>query len=218
MGIAGVIFDVDGTLVDSNDAHAHAFVEAFRQCGFDVAFHKARRLIGKGADKLIPALIGHYDEAIAERKKTIFRERFLPELRAFPAVEALLQNLKSRGLKLAVASSAAKDELEALLEIAHAKRYFEEKIHADDAEHSKPDPDVLKAALGKLGSPPSRCVMIGDTPYDAQAARAARVSFLGVRCGGWSDSDLQPAAGVYEDPADLLAHSDSWVSREHYQL
>ena len=209
----GVILDVDGTLVDSNDAHAHGFVEAFREFGHDIAFERVRPLIGMGSDKLIPQLIGRYDEALAERKKAIFKARFLPRLRAFPGVEDLLRCLKESGLRLAVASSAAKDELDALLTVANAKRYFEETTDADDAERSKPDPDIVQAALAKLALAPERCVMVGDTPYDAQAARNARVAFIGVRCGGWwRDADLQPAISIRDDPAELLRSANAWLT------
>ena len=207
MDFEGIIFDVDGTLVDSNDAHAHAFVEAFGSLGYAAPFEHVRRLIGKGSDKLIPELIGRYDAAVAERKKAIFKERHLPRLRSFPGVEELLQYLTDVGMRLAVASSAAGDELEALLEVAHAKRYFDATTGADDGGRSKPDPDTVQAALRKLGLPPQRCVLVGDTPYDAQAAEDAGVGFIGVRCGGfWGDEDLQPALGVEDDPAALLRY------------
>jgi HAD superfamily hydrolase (TIGR01509 family) len=202
--LQGVIFDVDGTLVDSNDAHAAAFVAAFGEFGFRVEFEEVRRLIGEGSDKLIPQLIGRYVEAIAERKKAIFMARYLPKVRAFPAVDLLLEKLRTMDCKLALASSAARDELDALLDVAHAKAYFAEV--ADDAARSKPDPDIVLAALDKLGLAAERCVMVGDTPYDAAAARRAGLAFVGVRCGGWADRDLQPAIAVYEDPADLLAN------------
>lgn len=205
MHFQGAIFDVDGTLVDSNDAHAAAFVEAFAESGLQVAFEEVRRLIGKGSDKLIPRLIGRYDQAIAERKKAIFMARHLPGVRAFPAVDLLLARLRTMDFRLAVASSAARDELDALLDVARAKGYFAAVTDADDAERSKPDPDIVLAALDRLGFAAERCVMVGDTPYDAAAARRAGVPFLGVRCGGWADRDLQPAIGVYEDPAELLA-------------
>jgi HAD superfamily hydrolase (TIGR01509 family) len=207
----GVIFDVDGTLIDSNDAHAQAFVEALRESGYDLPFERVRRLIGKGADKLIPELIGKYDEAVADRKKAIFKKEQLPRLKAFPKVEALLQKLSELGVRLAVASSAGKDELDALLEVAHGRRYFEQQTDSDDAEHSKPDPDIVQAAFRKLRLPASRCVMIGDTPYDAEAARRAGLAFVGVRCGGWSDADLVPSVAVFTDPAGLLAHIDQWL-------
>jgi len=214
----GVIFDVDGTLVDSNDAHARAFVEAFREFGFEIRFEKLRRLIGMGSDKLIAELIGRDDESLAERKKALFRQRHLPALRAFPCVEELLAALRARGLKLAVASSAAGDELDALLERAHAKRYLEARTDAGDAERSKPDPDIMQAALRKLALPAARCVMVGDTPYDAEAAQRAGLAFVGVRCGGWSDADLHPAIGVYRDAADLLRHVETWLTEKHYSL
>jgi HAD superfamily hydrolase (TIGR01509 family) len=213
---AGVIFDVDGTLVDSNDAHARAFVEAFREAHHQVEFADARRLIGKGSDKLVPELIGRYDEAIVERKKAIFRTRYLPGLRAFPGVAELLATLKGRGCRLAVASSAAKDELDALLEVAKARPYFERTTDADDAAASKPDPDIVAAALDALGLPAQRCVMVGDTPYDAQAAQRAGIDFIGVRCGGWGERDLEPAIAVYDDPADFasrLRSANSQLSR-----
>ena len=105
---------------------------------------------------------------------------------------------------MVVASSAGKDELEALLEVAGAQPYLEAQTDADDADKSKPDPDVVQVALEKLRLPAEHCVMVGDTPYDAQAAARAGVAFIGLRCGGWSERDLQPALAVYADPAELL--------------
>lgn len=195
-----VILDVDGTLIDSNDAHARAFAEVL-----DLPFERVRPLIGMGADKLLPALIGRYDPAPAERKKAVFKEHYLPGLRAFPRVRELLGTLKEMHLRLVVASSAGKDELEALLRVAGAQDYLEAQTDADDAEASKPDPDIVQAALRRLGLPPGRCVMVGDTPYDAQAAARAGVAFIGLRCGGWGAQDLQPALAVRRDPAELLA-------------
>ncbi len=204
MRYAGVLLDVDGTLVDSNDAHAHAFVEAFSRHNLEIPFHKVRRLIGKGSDKLIPELIGAPDEAISELKSEIFKRKYLPQLAAFPGATELVARLHERALKLAVASSAGKDELDALLRIAGAGKYLDEVTSADDATNSKPDPDIVDAALKRLGLPPARCLMIGDTPYDAQAAQRAGVAFAGVRCGGWSDGDLQPAVGIFHNPAEIL--------------
>ena len=206
-----MIFDLDGTLVDSNDAHAAAFVEAFGEFGFHIGFESVRRLIGMGADKLIARLIGRSDEAIAERKKALFMARHLPRVRPFPRVESLLHELACTGVKLAVASSAAKDELDALLELTHASVCFAQIVGADDAARSKPDPDIVRAALDKLALPAEQRAMVGDTPYDASAARRAGLAFVGVRCGGWLDADLQPAIGVYDDPADLLDGLDSLV-------
>ena len=199
MELRAALLDVDGTLVDSNDAHARAFAEVL-----GVPFGRVRPLIGMGSDKLIPALIGRYDEALAERKKALFKERYLPRLRAFPKVPQLLHRLKGMGLRLVVASSAGSDELEALLAVAGAQPYLEAATNADDAPRSKPDPDIVQAALQRLRLPAEHCLMIGDTPYDAQAAARAGVAFVGLRCGGWGERDLQPALAVHADPAGLL--------------
>ena len=204
MKFEGAIFDVDGTLVDSNDAHAAAFVEAFGEFGFGVAFDEVRQRIGEGADRLIPQIIGRHDEALAQRKRAIFMMRYLPTVRAFPGVDLLLEKLRALGLRLAVASSAARDELGALLEVAHVTAYFTQVVDGDHAAGSKPAPDAVLAAVRMLGLAAERCVMVGDTPYDAAAARRAGTAFVGLRCGGWADRDLQPAIGVYQDPADLL--------------
>ena len=142
----GVILDVDGTLVDSNDAHALAFEEAFREAGEELPFERIRPLIGKGSDKLMPELIGRYDEALARRKTAIFKARYLPHLQPFAGVRELLSYLKRRGVKLAVASSAGEDELDALLEAAGARDLIDSRTGADDAEGSKPDPDIVQAA------------------------------------------------------------------------
>jgi beta-phosphoglucomutase-like phosphatase (HAD superfamily) len=120
-------------------------------------------------------------------------------------VQLLLRDLKSEGVRLAVASSASKDELRALLSVAGARPFFEGTTDADDAERSKPDPDIVQAAVRRLGVAAERCAMVGDTPYDAQPARQAGVAFIGVRCGGWPDERLQPALAVYDDPADFAS-------------
>ena len=203
-GFEAVILDVDGTLVDSNDAHAHAFAEVL-----NVPFERVRPLIGMGADKLLPQLIGRYDAALAERKKEVFRIRFLPGLRAFPGVVELLQQFQAMGLRMVVASSAGKDELDALLAVAGAAPFLEGQTDADDAETSKPDADIVQAAVRQLKLPAAHCVMIGDTPYDAEAAARAGVAFIGVLCGGWQAESLQPALAVRRDPADLLANLES---------
>ena len=184
MNFRGIVFDVDGTLVDSNDAHARAFVDTFRSFGYDIAFEKVRPLIGTGSDKLIPELIGRYEEGVAGRKKMIFMERYLPTVRAFPRVEPLLQKLKAKGFKLAVASSAAKDELDALLAL---RSTAQARIAARPLRHGR-----------------------GHAVRCGRGARRGRCVH-GLRCGGWGDRDLQPAVGVFRDPGDLLANIDSWT-------
>lgn len=208
--VGGVILDVDGTLLNSNDAHARAWVEALASFDMRVSFERIRPLIGMGGDKLLPQVAGidaesEQGRAIAERRRKIFKERYLPGLKPFPKVRELLSRMKETGLKLAVASSAKKEELHELLALAHADDILESVTSSDDAESSKPDPDIVHAALGKLGLAASHALMLGDTPYDIQAAEKLGVGTIAFRCGGWSDADLKGALRIYDGPADLLA-------------
>ena len=213
MGYRGILLDMDGTLVDSNHAHAQAWVEAFRELGRPVPYERIRPLIGMGGDKLLPAAAGlsadsPEGEAVAEKRGEIFRGRFLPRIEAFPGTRGLLQELRRRGFRLAVASSAKEEELEPLLRIAGAHDLIESATSADDAGSSKPDPDVIHAALGRLRAAPGEAVMVGDTPYDAEAAVRAGVAFVGFRCGGWEGAALDGAIAAYDGPWDLLRRLD----------
>jgi HAD superfamily hydrolase (TIGR01509 family) len=207
--VRGVIFDVDGTLVDSNDAHARAWEEAFREAGHPVPFDSIRPLIGMGGDKLVPALMGWSEddprvETIGKRRGEIFREHHLPGIKAFPRTRELLLALREAGSRLAVATSAEKQELEPLLERAAAADLIEHKASSDDAESSKPDPDIVQAARRRLGLPKRDVVMIGDTPYDVAAATRAGIPIITFRSGGWDDASLMGAREIYDGPADLL--------------
>jgi HAD superfamily hydrolase (TIGR01509 family) len=208
-----VLLDIDGTLLDSNDAHARAWVRSLAEHGYVVPFDTVRPLIGMGGDKLTPMLTGldpesPESERIAESRSAIFRREELPTLRPTPGARDLLVRLRSRGLELVVATSAKEDEVQALLEQAGVADLIQAASSSDDAERSKPDPDIVRAALSAARRPASHSIMIGDTPYDVEAATRARVPIVAVRCGGWDDDALRGALAVYDDPADLLAHYD----------
>ena len=214
-----MILDIDGTLVDSNDAHARAWVEALAEEGIEVAFEKVRPLIGMGGDKLLPRVSGLEEDGprgkrIGERRGEIFKARYLPGLKAFPATRELLVTMRERGLKLVVATSAKEDELKPLLKIAGVADLIEEKTSSDDAENSKPDPDIVKAALDESGLSADEAVMIGDTPYDIEAASRAGLKVIAFRSGGWNDAELARAIAIYDGPADLLAEYDSSPLKE----
>jgi HAD superfamily hydrolase (TIGR01509 family) len=211
--IRAVIFDVDGTLVDSNDQHARAWVEALAEYGYKVPFEHVRPLIGMGGDKVLPILTGlSADEPkakkIGERRDAIFADKYLPQVRPLPGARDLLLRLKADGLKLAVASSSEKDLLKRLLNIVGAPDVFEKTASGDDAEQSKPDPDIVHAALKALQEPPDAVAMIGDTPYDVEAALRAKVKPIAFRSGGWKDEDLKGAVEIDDGPRDLLEHLD----------
>jgi HAD superfamily hydrolase (TIGR01509 family) len=212
--IAAVILDVDGTLVDSNDAHTRAWVDAFAAEGVTVAYDEVRRAIGMGGDNLMPTVSEVEDSSelgkrITKKRSEIFRERELPRLQAFPGVRALADAFVADGFVLVVASSAKEDELQPLLEIAGIAELVGKRASSDDAKHSKPEPDIVTAALEQVKAEPADAIMLGDTPYDVQAALKAGVAIVALECGGWSREELKGAAAVYADAADLLANYDS---------
>jgi HAD superfamily hydrolase (TIGR01549 family) len=216
--VRGVIFDVDGTLVDSNDAHAHAWVEAMAEQGHHISFETVRPLIGMGGDKVLPQMLGIAKDSeegkrISQRRKEIFKQRYLPHIKAFPGAIELLERIHEQGLKLIIASSAEPDELQGLLQAIgpHASEWFALQTSAQEVKHSKPDPDVLFVAVQRSGYGPQELVMVGDTPYDIEAAAKVKVKTIAFRCGGWSDKDLAGAISIYDGPADLLAHYETSV-------
>jgi HAD superfamily hydrolase (TIGR01509 family) len=214
MAEAAVILDVDGTLVDSNDAHAHAWVEAFAEHGVAVAFDSVRRSIGMGGDKLMPQVSGIEEDSdlgsgIASRRGEIFKAKYLAGVRPFPRTRELIERLLTDGFVLAVASSAQEDELEPLLQRAGVADLVPRRTSSDDAEHSKPDPDIVVAAMRQAGCEPARTIMLGDTAYDIAAAKRAGIEIIGLECGGWTREALAGAVEVYEDPADLLAQYEA---------
>jgi HAD superfamily hydrolase (TIGR01509 family) len=213
MKLKGVILDIDGTLIDSNDAHARAWVDALAERGYQTSLEHVRRMIGMGGDKVLPEITGLAKESpegaeISRRRAEIFRSRYLPGIRPLPGVRDLLQHMHDRGLALVVATSAKQDEAESLLHVAGVNDLVGERTTSSDAKHSKPDPDIVEVALDRLGEPLQAVIMLGDTPYDVQAALRAGVPIIAFRSGGWADADLAGAVAVYQDPADLLRHYD----------
>ena len=208
-----VLLDIDGTLVDSNDAHAAAWSEAFEAYGRHHPPDAIRPLIGKGGDKLLLELASLDHEsgegkAISDARAEIFRNRYLPTLKPTPGAAALVGWLMQSGLTVVVATSAKEEEVKALLMICGARALAKDASTADDAERSKPDPDILVAALEKSGSARDQAIMIGDTPYDIEAASRAGLATIAFRCGGWDDSTLQGAIAIYDDPQQLLDRVD----------
>lgn len=207
-----VIFDVDGTLIDSVDLHARAWQEAFRHFGFDFPFDRVRQQIGKGGDQLIPALLSpeenekHHDD-IDEFRNDQFQKTYLDQVKPFPGVRDLFECCRKRGLKIALASSGKGKEVERYIEITGIDGRFDERTTSEDAEKSKPHPDIFLAALERLGvHVPRSVVAVGDTPYDAEAAGKAGMRTVGLLCGGFPEEQLRDAGcvAVYRDPADLL--------------
>ncbi len=209
-----VIFDADGTLIDSVDLHANAWVDAFRDYGHFVPFEAVRMQIGKGGDQLMPVFLSareleQYGTDLESHRGGILKERYMPLMTAFPAVRELFQRLIADGRHLALASSAKEDELSQYKKIANIFDLIDVETSSDDAERSKPCPDIFQAALARLpNSDPTLAVVVGDTPYDAEAAARTGLRTIGLLSGGWSEQDLRRygCIAVYRDAAHLLAN------------
>ncbi len=209
-----VLLDVDGTLIDSNDAHALAWVELGRRARLPIGFDHIRWLIGMGGDHVLPIVAGidpasPEGEALLEQRGNLFREEFLPKLKPFPGARDLVQHLRDRGHQLVVATSAGAESMRALLEQAGLDDLLELRTSSDDAATSKPAPDIVHAALQRAHASPMHAVMIGDTPYDVAAARNAGVPMIGVLCGGWTKISLAGAREIYADPRGILGGFES---------
>jgi HAD superfamily hydrolase (TIGR01509 family) len=206
--VSGILFDVDGTLVDSNDFHARAFVEAFAVYGFQVPYASVRACIGMGGDKLVRTLLeGRIEkeciEKINEAKSDIFQSKHLSAIVAFPGAKSFVEQVRQRKIRTGIASSAGKEELAALLSVTGLEGLFDAETSSDDAERSKPDPDIVLAALDKIDGSKEQVVLIGDTPYDIVAASQAGIRTIAVRSGGWNDESLKGAIAVVNDIASL---------------
>ena len=223
MALDSIFFDVDGTLLDSNAAHVDAWEITLKEHNYRVARDRIEVEIGKGGDQFIPSVLGrevyerdgkalsaghtkHYTE-IAKSKP----------LKVFPGVKDLLAEIHRRGLRTVLATSSKMKELEVTQRSAgiDLTKLVDEVVTADDAEKSKPRPDLVHAAVKKSGLSPAQCMMLGDTPYDAEACRGGGVVFMGFTCGGMNDDKALRSAGaraVYRDPADLLEHLDEAIS------
>lgn len=212
--IRAVLLDIDGTLVDSNDAHARAWQQALARRGQPVPFEQLRALIGKGGDKLLAETVGidqgtPAGEAIDQQRARLFLREHLPRLRPLPGARELILRLRSEGLRLVVATSAKSVEMNALLELCGVRQYISAHTSSDEAERSKPDPDIIQAALGKAAVPASAALMLGDTPYDVEAAARAGVGTVALRSGGWGDDALAGALAIYDHAAQLAARFET---------
>lgn len=215
--LKAIIFDIDGTLVDSVDLHARAWQEAFRKFGREVEFERVRHQIGKGGDQLMPVFFSkdeleRFGEEMEKYRGELYKREYLSQVRAFPQVRELFERVRKDGLRIALASSAKKDELKTYKEIARITDLVEEETSADDADKSKPHPDIFEAALAALGDVEAdEAIVIGDTPYDAEAAGKIHLRTIGVLCGGFPEAELRAAGctDIYQAPADLLARYDA---------
>jgi HAD superfamily hydrolase (TIGR01549 family) len=225
MAADAVLFDVDGTLIDSVDLHAKAWQEAFAHFGKRIGFEQVRSQIGKGGDQLLPVFFSQNElalrgEAIESYRSELYKRDYLKRIRAFPQVRELFEEILKRGIRIALASSAKGEELQIYKQVAGIDDLIDAETSADDAGRSKPHPDIFQAALHRLGKVDARrssvidarrAFVVGDTPWDVIAAKRSGLKTLGMLCGGFAEADLLAAGAheIYRDPADLLRRLDS---------
>jgi phosphoglycolate phosphatase-like HAD superfamily hydrolase len=212
-----VLFDVDGTLVDSNYLHVHAWRRAFHELGRDVDSWRVHRAIGKGSGKLLATLLGDDDaERVGDRAKDLHSRFYLEDaklLRPFDRAPDLVRELAGRGVRVVLATSAGPDELDVLRKVLDVDDVVAGIVSGKDVEATKPDPEPVFAALEKAGTAPEETVFVGDAVWDVHAATKAGVRTVSVLSGGISAGELRDAGAVaiYDDAAALLAGLDDSV-------
>ena len=206
--VKAVLFDIDVTLVDSNGYHVRAWDQAFREHGYELPEEAIAKQIGKGGDLLIPALLPEVDEVerkqIEDRHGAVFKERYLDRVQLFPGARELLRRVRRSGKTVVLASSASQEEVDYYLDKLEARTVVSATTSIDDVSTSKPAGDIFAAALAKAKVWPASAVVVGDTPYDIEAAAKVGVRTVAVRSGGFTDAELRGAVAVYDDVAAVL--------------
>lgn len=206
-----VLCDLDGTLLDSNHFHAEAWRRTFENFGFQVSFEEMVKQIGKGGDKVISTVVPEdrvkdLEDDLTNFRKDLFHREYMDRIVPFSDAKNLLERMRQGGLRISVASSTNKEDLHAFLMLLRIHALVEEHTTADDAEQTKPAPDIFQAALKKLAIAAEDALALGDTPWDVEAAGKAGIKTVALTCGGWTEQELKDAGAiaVFRDPADLL--------------
>jgi HAD superfamily hydrolase (TIGR01509 family) len=212
--VLAFIFDIDGTLVDSNELHVDSWDRAFRHFGKGFPREKLRAQIGKGSDQYLPEFltpqeIDRFGKDLDDYRSDLFKKEYLPKVRPFPRVRELFQRIRDEDKRIVLASSGKKADTKYYIDLLKIDDLIEGYTSGDDAENSKPAPDIFAASLNKLGGiSPADALTVGDTRFDIEAARKAGLKTIAFLCGGTSESVLREAGAIaiYNDPADILAH------------
>ena len=211
-----MVFDLDGTIVDSNEFHVEAWDRAFQHFGKHFPMSKLREHIGKGSDQYLPEFLTSRElktigKQIDEFRSKLFREEFLSQVKPFPKVRELFERIREDGKKIALATSSQADDVKTYTKLAGIDDLVDCQTTADDAGESKPEPDVFEMSLGKLVVPADHAVAVGDTRFDVEAAEKIGLKTIALLCGRAADEETLQKAGsiaIYKDPADLLANYD----------
>ena len=218
--IKAIIFDLDGTLVDSVKYHAEAWVKAFQEYGYDFSHETLSQQIGKGSEYIVGELLSESEAEklhsdIAQYRKQYYQDNLLAKVQPFPQVKQLFEKIKADGIKIVLASSARTETIEHYKQLLDIADLIDGATSTDDVEKSKPEPDIFNSALNKLdGIAVEEVIVVGDSPYDAIAAQKANLRTIGVLGGGFSRETLTDAGcvAIYRDPADLLDNYPQFLS------
>ena len=210
--VQGVLFDIDGTIIDSIDLHIESWKRAFQHFGKEVSYEPIRHQIGKGADEFLAVFFSKEEldrvrGDLENYRSELFKQEYLPKVQPFPRVRDLFERIKKDGKKIALASTGKEEEIKIYKQLARIDDLIDTVACAEDVEHSKPHRDICSAAVKKLGNiDTDRVIAVGDTRYDAEAAGKINVRTIGLLCGGGNREELQQAGciAIYKDPADLL--------------
>jgi HAD superfamily hydrolase (TIGR01549 family) len=214
--VLAFVFDIDGTLVDSNELHVDSWDRAFRRFGKQFAPERLRVQIGKGSDQYLPAFltpeeIKRFGKELDEYRSELFRKEYLPKVRPFPKVRELLQCIHDDNRRIMLASSGKKADTKYYIDLLNIGDLIDGYVSGDDADSSKPAPDIFTTSLKKLGDiSPDDAVTVGDTRFDIEAAKKAGLKTIAFLCGGTPESVLHErgAIAIHRDPADFLDHYD----------
>lgn len=217
-GKTTVLIDLDGTLVDSVTAHAVSWKKVLAKHGYDVELFSLERLIGMGGDKMLSAVVGEISDAeekrITEERSERFRDNEIQDVRPLERARELIEALRENGLEVMLATAASAEDRDALLKRGGLQNVFQDFVSSDDVDGSKPEPDLIETILDKLGADPAECLMVGDSPFDAEAAARARVDFVGVESGAYSRDELAYAKAVFpsvNEFAQMLTRRMAWT-------
>ncbi len=213
MKLQGLLFDIDGTLVDSNDHHARCWIEAFAHFGKHFEYGVIRHQIGKGGDLLVPDLLDakemrEFGDEVKKYRSKLYKDNYLKEVKPFPFVERLFEALREQKIRLALASSSNEDEVEYYTRLLNAEEFIEGSTSKSDAKFSKPSPEIFEAALARAGSDPKVTFAVGDTPYDILAAHRMAMPVIAVLSGGFERELLAKSEFVLNDAGDIPGNFD----------
>ena len=204
MKLQAILLDIDGTLIDSNDKHTDCWVEAFAHFGKSVEWKFIREQIGKGGDLLVPDTLNAremrtFGEKLKKFRGELWKEKYMRTVEPFPGAVDAIRELHARDIKLAFASSSNPDEVEYYVDLLGVGDLLEGTTSKEDAEFSKPSPEIFRAALERVKSDPARTLAVGDTPYDILAAHRTPVPIAAVLCGGFPRESLAKAEFLFDN-------------------